>query len=384
MYAHEQSVTDLPCASISWFSVALFLFCSGDVHVAATEVHHHDAAPAAAEAVEPVAQEAASTADLVVEQQVPVPAAKKPVPEPVAPAAVPAFDTSALESVQRSVEQLTASQRSFVEQARASAQATEAKLSALQQAVAEGNQAAAESARAAAAAAAAAASQQQDQSASSTVFSDVEERLGALERDLKSLKSILSSFVSEQAKANAAAAEAAKASSTQIMAALSNATAAATAAAASGSLFASFNHTVLLEQGKVQILAASSALGRLVTRGMNAAQEHLPLLQKHAQEWSEHGLEHASVLSVQATKATHQAHGLLSDVLLQQGVPKEYVSAAVWSALGLVALVAFIIVWSLIKCTCRCCCRCCCGGRRRSAHTGVPSGGAAAARKKNH
>jgi hypothetical protein len=362
------------------------LFGSGDVNVAATEVHHHDAAPAAAEAVEPVVQEAASTADLVVEHQVPVPAAEEPVPEPVAaaiPAAVPAFDTSALESVQRSVEQLTASQRSFVEQARASAQATEAKLSALQQAVAEGNQAAAESARAAAAAAAAA-SQQQDQSASSTVSSDVEERLGALERDLKSLKSMLSSFVSEQAKANAAAAEAAKASSTQIMAALSNATAAATAAAASGSFFASFNHTVLLEQGKAQILAASSALGRLVTRGMNAAQEHLPLLQKHAQEWSEHGLEHASVLSVQATKATHQAHGLLSDVLLQQGVPKEYVSAAVWSALGLVALVAFIIVWSLIKCTCRCCCRCCCGGRRRSAHTGVPSGGAAAARKKNH
>jgi len=257
--------------------------------------------------------------------------------------------------VQQSVAQLSAAQSAFAAQVRSTAEATEAKVSALQQSLTEGlvklhaadevQNKAAEAARASAASSAAPAQGQ----------ADVLKRLDSLERELRELKTLLSGFVADQTKANAAAAAAAKTASSEVLAALSNVTAAASAGW-------SFNHTQILESAKVHGLAASVALRRLIDRALLAAQEHYPTLQKQAQEFSAQGLEHASVLSVHANKATLQMHALLSKMLEQQGAPREYVSAIVWSAFGVAALLVAVILLVLIKGCCRC--LCCCRSRR--------------------
>ena len=292
-----------------------------------------------------------------------------PVATPAAPAAAapaaaaPAsVDVAALAAVQRGVEELRSAALSSASDLKAAQAATDSKVAALAATVEQGLQKlhAADAAQTAAdeaqaKAAGAGASSADSHKATSAVLekiqADTKARLESVEKELSEMKKMLANFVSSTLKpaADPALAEIKeiKAATAQIIAQLANATAAW-----------SFDHEQIMSQIKTASYTASSRLTKFVQKTYASVLANYPSYAAQAREMLLQGADQAQVLGGQAQQLSADAHLQLTQLLLANGVPKEFVQYAALSVLGLVALLLTVLLWSILKCFCRCiCCR---------------------------
>lgn len=302
-----------------------------------------DAAPVATPA--PVAAAAAPAA----------PAA--PVAVPAAAPAAAAIDVAALAAVQRGVEDLRAASVNSASELKAAQQATDSKVAALAAAVeaglaklhaADAVQTAADEAQAKAAGAAGSSTDSHKATASALekIEAATKARLESVEKELAELKKMLATFVNAERKAvvDPAIAEI-KAQTSQILAQLANATAAW-----------SFDHEQILAQIKTTSYSLSTRLTKFAQKTYASVMANYPSYAAQARELMLQGADHAQVLGGQAQLLSADAHLKLTQLLQANGVPKEFVQYAALSILALVALLLTMLLWSILKCLCRCCC----------------------------
>lgn len=278
----------------------------------------------------------------------PVAAAVPAAPAAAAPAAA-GVDVAALAAVQRGVEDLRSASLSSAADLKAAQQATDSKVAALTATVEQGLQKlyAADAAQTAAdeaqsKAAAAAGSSSASSSEAAAAARATQARLESVEKELADLKKMLASFVSAAPKSSDSALAEIKAQNVQILAQLANATAAW-----------SFPD---LESLKVASYSMSSKLTKFAQKSYASFMANYPSYAAQARELALQGADHAQVLGGQAQQLSADAHLKLSQLLQANGVPKEFVQYAALSVLGLAALLLAMLLWSVLKCLCRCCC----------------------------